>query len=641
MPRPCKKDHKLGESPNCRLCQLCLDPSEKGRKYRALWNEKEPDGTKIKIKSTPRLVSCGSCKQGVKFKVSPEISVSSVLKLITGKTPASNWPDDWRSYDAVKKAHLMLLDATTVEASKLTYPSEKYQGRGIVMSAGGVCKTYGQEVSYFQQAYSSSYLLRRTGCKLPLEWWFLKDELTDEIKQYAKNVGATCIDAHKLGIQDTMRIPKGWQFKIYAILNSSFKEIIYLDADNICATDPSYLFEEDDYKRTGAVFWGDNPNHWSGRITPDIADRVGLPNITGSIDFETGQMVLDKRKCYQALHIVKHLADHAEYWGGCNGESQGLWYGDKTDFHVGFRKIEKEFVLRGPFIFDEDGGFYKHRDGENNVLFQHACHKKQHIAEGKKIPNLIGNDYLLESKRVINKVPYLDGTIEDSLKLIHPEKYFDVDNYYGRSIWIDVTARNEYKLPDVFDSNELVLDIGANAGSFSYASARRGAKVISVEPCKDTFQSLKRNLLEYRNQITFYNYAVWRSDQSSYKMKLRTQKQHGIEHTAGYSVVINGGDEIEEVETISLDEIVGDKQIRFLKLDCEGSEFPILYTSNRLSQIEEIAGEYHNDADPSLLGSLTYKPNHEGLKAFLQDNGFKVEIVPANEIQGNFFARKR
>jgi len=55
----------------------------------------------------------------------------------------------------------------------------------------------------------------------------------------------------------------------------------------------------------------------------------------------------------------------------------------------------------------------------------------------------------------------------------------------------------------------------------------------------------------------------------------------------------------EPVPKIAFDEIVdrvtnrGERQVRLLKLDCEGAEWPILLTSQRLGLIREICGEFH------------------------------------------------
>lgn len=50
-----------------------------------------------------------------------------------------------------------------------------------------------------------------------------------------------------------------FQIKAAAVINSSFKEILYLDSDNLPAQDPTFLFETKEFKNTGALFW---PDFW-------------------------------------------------------------------------------------------------------------------------------------------------------------------------------------------------------------------------------------------------------------------------------------------------------------------------------------------------------------------------------------------
>ena len=64
------------------------------------------------------------------------------------------------------------------------------------------------------------------------------------------------------------------------------------------------------------------------------------------------------------------------------------------------------------------------------------------------------------------------------------------------------------------------------------------------------------------------------------------------------------------------------RKIDILKLDCEGSEYPILYTCTQIQSIKNIVGEYHllknisNDVDAS------YPPDGDGLNSFLKNVGF-------------------
>ncbi len=53
------------------------------------------------------------------------------------------------------------------------------------------------------------------------------------------------------------------------------------------------------------------------------------------------------------------------------------------------------------------------------------------------------------------------------------------------------------------------------------------------------------------------------------------------------------------IESVPFDDVIeqvtegGRRRIRLLKIDCEGSEFPILLTATKLDRIDRIAGEFH------------------------------------------------
>lgn len=51
----------------------------------------------------------------------------------------------------------------------------------------------------------------------------------------------------------------GYAAKAFAIIHSSFAEILCLDSDNIPLRDPALLFETASYQQHGNIFWSD-PN---------------------------------------------------------------------------------------------------------------------------------------------------------------------------------------------------------------------------------------------------------------------------------------------------------------------------------------------------------------------------------------------
>jgi FkbM family methyltransferase len=214
-----------------------------------------------------------------------------------------------------------------------------------------------------------------------------------------------------------------------------------------------------------------------------------------------------------------------------------------------------------------------------------------------------------------------------------------------------VIVANEYALPEQFDSEDVVIDIGAHIGSFSYAALMRGAgKVYCYEAHPNNHAIATRNLAKYADKTVCRNMAVWRSDQPA--QTLFNDHLVGLHqpNTGGISVLWN--DEGVPVRTISLDEVLQEASdhlqttVRLLKLDCEGSEYPILYTATNLNVVDEICGEYHqlkpeDVPDRALVGTSRDQYNQYGLKTFLEERGFSVELEPHSATVGIFHARRR
>jgi hypothetical protein len=100
---------------------------------------------------------------------------------------------------------------------------------------------------------------------------------------------------------------------------------------------------------------------------------------------------------------------------------------------------------------------------------------------------------------------------------------------------------------------------------------------------------------------------------------------------------------------IGLDEILAKfERIKLLKLDCEGSEFPILLTSRLLGKVEKIIGEYH-EIDPATMQFLDPQAKLPGLTAYpahlladrLQACGFEVTLTRGAPYIGSFRACNR
>ncbi len=178
-----------------------------------------------------------------------------------------------------------------------------------------------------------------------------------------------------------------------------------------------------------------------------------------------------------------------------------------------------------------------------------------------------------------------------------------------RLIFIDVVAVNEYGLPDHFDPADVVIDVGAHIGCFAYAALRRGCRhVWAFEPDREKCRLARADLQAYlgTGRLRLSHRAVWRSDGDDDQLRFDGYQpfpasfagMQGVVNTGNGSVLWGHGEPVDKMALDAIiDEIVRDRagrgRVRLLKLDCEGAEWPILLTSQRLSLIDEIVGEFH------------------------------------------------
>ncbi len=216
------------------------------------------------------------------------------------------------------------------------------------------------------------------------------------------------------------------------------------------------------------------------------------------------------------------------------------------------------------------------------------------------------------------------------------------------NIWADVNRHNEYRLPDVFAPADLILDVGAHIGSFSFACLRRGAgAVVAYEPDPDNYPLACLNLARFGPRARVVRAAAWRSDVPAGRVQLFRSLDPA--NTGGGGVVGTGEG---TADAVPFDEAVADAlartgaaRVRLLKLDCEGSEYPILLTSRSLHLIDAVCGEYHESGWPApehaRVGGHDRYDRHT-LRRCLEGHGFRVETrqhTPNPEV-GLFFATR-
>jgi FkbM family methyltransferase len=311
-------------------------------------------------------------------------------------------------------------------------------------------------------------------------------------------------------------------------------------------------------------------------------------------------------------------------------------------------------------FFVEDDLLADHFDRPKDVSFHYRCPKYAFPWFG----------YRRTASRQLHLRRFVEHT--GGYPLLRP-------NTMDAEIWGSV-ARDYAAAPRRFSAADTVIDIGCHVGAFSALAAMRGAgKVLAFEANRENFEIASENLKPFP-QCEVKHAAVWRSDLPQ-REPLRFTPSTDPTNTGGGSVLFEHVEESRRfggrvvaaagaatppiapsslergardaapqlathaVASVALDEILeGLPRVRCLKIDVEGSEFPILLTATRLDRVDEIVGEFHECAedeeslfrDSASVGTAGFRI--ERLAAALRTWDFFVICRRTHPRSGTFYA---
>jgi FkbM family methyltransferase len=176
--------------------------------------------------------------------------------------------------------------------------------------------------------------------------------------------------------------------------------------------------------------------------------------------------------------------------------------------------------------------------------------------------------------------------------------------------------KDDYHLDKIdFKPNDIVIDIGANIGIVSIYLARKYPflKIYAFEPVKYNYNNFLENikLNGINNGIIYPENKAITKDARNIKIEFNAFNSGG----GGLTLKKSSRNVIEDIESATLDSVIdklNTNSIKLLKIDCEGSEYEILYNMKQenLLKIQNICGEFHDNSDNKGDKLETYLKNY-------------------------------
>lgn len=171
-----------------------------------------------------------------------------------------------------------------------------------------------------------------------------------------------------------------------------------------------------------------------------------------------------------------------------------------------------------------------------------------------------------------------------------------------------------------------VIDVGAGLGDFAVSVAHEHphCRIYAYEPFPESYALLQENLrLNSVDHVRAFPFAVGARSGEMSLFVTGAAVQHTTTNTARSAQAVSvqglGLDDVFEMNAIS--------RCDFLKIDCEGGEFDLLFHASEetLRKTRNICLEYHDGFT---------KFSHTDLVNYLQQRGFQVKITP-NPVHGH------
>lgn len=268
-----------------------------------------------------------------------------------------------------------------------------FKGRGIVISLGS---------KYVKLAVHAIKIFRTLGCNWPVEIFYNGEQDLDSksIQHLTSMPNVEVRNIQDYFDNDYLKL-EGWDLKPFAMLASSFAEVMLVDADAVFVQNPVVLVQDPGYLETGTAFFYDrtmggfsdhNITHWLQTFLPGPMSTTMLNsrlyNRRTHYEQESGVVVIDKTRRLMGMLAACRLNCPPE-----RDELHKFTHGDKESFYLGCEMAGEPYY----FVPSMSGSIGRVRDRK-------VCGKLAHFDRHDKL--LWFNDGIVDNKHASESEPF-------------------------------------------------------------------------------------------------------------------------------------------------------------------------------------------------------------------------------------------
>ena len=244
------------------------------------------------------------------------------------------------------------------------------------------------------------------------------------------------------------------------------------------------------------------------------------------------------------------------------------------------------------------------------ILFYWLFHNKNNVSFMQLLKFLVKPKVDIIAKKFIKNIELIDEyykvTFYDLSKQLYWPKKFSISGIY--QVTSETFDKNDWHYyqneKTKIDKGDILLDIGTAEGLFPLVVIDSCSHIYMIEPSQYFFKSLAKTFQEHKEKTTLFNFAVGAKNDKVFFNEDSLDGQ-----------ISNNGISNTSIDVKTIDTLIGENVITYLKADIEGFEYDMLQGAKEtiiLNKPKIAITTYHKQNNPTEIISLikSYVPEY-------------------------------